>query len=134
MQKNRQYQVLNELRTHNLISRSLMLEISDSVEIICANEAKTKRSGYAELIDFVPSDLQIEVDCGGDRQIFGKWYGNNFMRNAFFRPMDKLCIIEFLQHAKKVTLSPGEHIYAADQAADSSSECVMQSTSSSAAE
>jgi indole-3-glycerol phosphate synthase len=107
------YEVLTELQKTKLVSRELVLEISDIIEINYSEKLDKKLDKKLEVIEVLPEDMQmVSIDRFFDFQ--------KITTNAFFRGMEPSVIRILLSGFNIIHVQAGETIYNTNQPATSS--------------
>lgn len=112
MKKNKQYEVLAELYKLNLISRKILLDLSDNIEAI-SNKQHTRRIEHN--LDFID-----EHQPEHQRVVLRKVMGEKFHKNAFFKYADGPFVIHLLKTSTVKHFMPGEFIYNQGQPSNNS--------------
>lgn len=118
LKKAKQFEVLGELYHRGLISKQILLEVSDNVQSVHDLNKQRRSEEPLELLDHVPLKYQLLLL----RRVFGP----DFHYNSFFRDLDISFVIHLLKTHKTLRLNPGEQVYTAQMPATN---CTLISSS-----
>lgn len=111
VKKQKEFQVINELGSRNLISKKLMIDLARNVAIKHSNSAVEALEKY-DLIDYVPPAYQL--------LIINKVFGDSIQKNSFFKSTGIDFIVELLKDIYTRKVAPGEYIYNSNMPSHSS--------------